>query len=86
MQLRIGFLSRESLIAYEGKKYSVPPKYIGKYVDIEDEGTGFNITFNGHFIAKCSRISWSQAQAGDLAFLSDLSHVGIIAGKDTSGS
>ena len=43
-------VSRESLIAYEGKKYSVPPKYIGKYVDIEDEGTGFNITFNGHFI------------------------------------
>ncbi|MGN0005643.1 MAG: peptidoglycan endopeptidase, partial [Candidatus Gastranaerophilaceae bacterium] len=34
----------------------------------------------------CSRISWSQAQAGDLAFLSDLSHVGIIAGKDTSGN
>lgn len=43
-------VSRESLIAYEGRKYSVPPEYIGKYVDIEDEGTGFNVTFNGHFI------------------------------------
>ena len=43
-------VSRESLIAYEGKKYSVPPEYIGKYVDIEDDGTGFNVTFNGHFI------------------------------------
>ncbi len=43
-------VSRESLIAYEGKKYSVPPEYIGKYVDIEDDGTGFNITSNGHFI------------------------------------
>lgn len=43
-------VSRESLISYEGRKYSVPPKYIGKYVDIEDEGTGFNITVEGHFI------------------------------------
>ena len=43
-------VSRESLISYEGRKYSVPPKYIGKYVDIEDEGTGFNITLEGHFI------------------------------------
>lgn len=32
-------------------------------------------------IAKCSRISWSSAQAGDLAFYGDLSHVGIIAVK-----
>ena len=43
-------VSRESLISYEGIKYSVPPKYIGNYVDIEDDGTGFNVTFNGHFI------------------------------------
>jgi len=35
---------------------------------------------------KCTRISWSDAQPGDLAFLSDLSHVGIVAGYDTSGN
>ena len=52
--------------------------------------SGFSASVIGHGtqgqIAKCNRISWSQAQAGDLAFLSDLSHVGIIAGKDTSGN
>lgn len=37
-------------------------------------------------IGKCSRISWNNAQPGDLAFLSDLSHVGIVAGKDESGN
>ena len=37
-------------------------------------------------IAKWSRISWSSAQAGDLAFYGDLSHVGIIARKDTAGN
>lgn len=36
--------------------------------------------------SKCTRISWSDAQPGDLAFLSDLSHVGIVAGYDTSGN
>ncbi len=52
--------------------------------------SGFSASAIGHGtqgqIAKCNRISWNQAQAGDLAFLSDLSHVGIIAGKDTSGN
>ena len=52
--------------------------------------SGFNASSIGHGtkgqIAKCSRISWSSAQAGDLAFYGDLSHVGIIAGKDTSGN
>ena len=52
--------------------------------------SGFSASAIGHGtqgqITKCSRISWNQAQAGDLAFLSDLSHVGIIAGKDTSGN
>ena len=52
--------------------------------------SGFSASAIGHGtqgqIAKCSRISWNQAQVGDLAFLSDLSHVGIIAGKDTSGN
>lgn len=52
--------------------------------------SGFSASAIGHGtqgqIAKCSRISWSQAQPGDLAFLSDLSHVGIIAGKDADGN
>ena len=52
--------------------------------------SGFNASSIGHGtkgqIAKCSRISWSNAQAGDLAFYGDLSHIGIIAGKDAAGN
>ena len=52
--------------------------------------SGFNASSIGHGtkgqIAKCSRTSWSNAQAGDLAFYGDLSHVGIIAGKDADGN
>lgn len=52
--------------------------------------SGFNASQIGHGtqgqIAKCSRISWSNAQSGDLAFYSDLSHIGIIAGKDADGN
>ena len=52
--------------------------------------SGFNASAIGHEtqgqIAKCSRISWSNAQAGDLAFYGNLSHVGIIAGKDADGN
>ena len=52
--------------------------------------SGFNASAIGHGtqgqIAKCSRISWSSAQAGDLAFYGDLSHVGIVAGKDAAGN
>ena len=52
--------------------------------------SGFSASAIGHGtqgqIAKCSRISWSNAQAGDLAFYGDLSHVGIIAGKDADGN
>lgn len=43
-------VSTESMISYEGKKYSVPPKYIGKKVDITDTGSGFDVSFNGHLI------------------------------------
>ena len=43
-------VSKESMISYEGKKYSVPPEYIGKKVDISDAGSGFDISFNGHFV------------------------------------
>ena len=52
--------------------------------------SGFNASSIGHGtkgqVAKCSRISWSSAQAGDLAFYGDLSHVGIVAGKDADGN
>lgn len=52
--------------------------------------SGFNASSIGHGtkgqIAKCSRISWSSAQARDLAFYGDLSHVGIVAGKDAAGN
>ena len=52
--------------------------------------SGFSASQIGHGthgqIAKCTRIPWNSAQPGDLAFLSDLSHVGIIAGKDTNGN
>ena len=52
--------------------------------------SGFSVNSIGHGtqgqIAKCSRISWSNAQAGDLAFNGDLSHVGIVAGKDAAGN
>ena len=52
--------------------------------------SGFNASSIGHGtkgqIAKCSRISWSSAQAGDLAFYADLSHIGIVAGKDAAGN
>ncbi len=34
---------------------------------------------------RCEKISWSEAQAGDLVFYPDLGHVGIIAGKDENG-
>ncbi len=34
----------------------------------------------------CSRILWRDAQPGDLAFYADLSHVGIVAGRDTDGN
>ena len=52
--------------------------------------SGFNASSIGHGtkgqIAKCSRISWGSAQAGGLAFYGDLSHVGIVAGKDAAGN
>ena len=43
-------VSTESMISYEGRKYSVPPQYIGKKVDISDTGSGFDISFNNHFV------------------------------------
>lgn len=52
--------------------------------------SGFTASQIGHGtqgqIAKCTRIPWNSAEPGDLAFLSDLSHVGIVAGKDENGN
>lgn len=44
-------VSRESLITYEGKRYSLPPKYIGKHVEIKDSGMSFSVLFQGNIIA-----------------------------------
>ena len=50
--------------------------------------TGFNASAIGHGtntqVGNCTKISWSEAKAGDLAFYTDLSHVGIVAGRDAS--
>lgn len=35
---------------------------------------------------RCKKISWSEAQPGDLVFYPDLGHVGIIAGTDANGN
>ena len=43
-------VSKESLITYEGKKYSLPPKYIGKYVEIKDMGASFGVVYNGNMV------------------------------------
>ncbi len=52
--------------------------------------SSFNANAIGHGtqgqIAKCTRISLNSAQPGDLAFYDDISHVGIVAGKDASGN
>lgn len=48
-------VSKEALITYEGHKYSVPSKYIGKYVEICEsqenvDNMGIDIFFEGRFI------------------------------------
>lgn len=52
--------------------------------------SGFNASAIGHGtqsqVAKGTRISLSSAQPGDLAFFNDVSHVGIVAGKDANGN
>lgn len=40
------------LVSYQGKRYSVPPKYIGKIVTITQEGTKLHIYYNSILIAK----------------------------------
>lgn len=83
-----------ALVTAEGSKSSGSMRPFGLdcsgFVTWSFINSGFNANAIGHGtqgqIAKCSRIAWSAAQPGDLAFLSDLSHVGIVAGKDESGS
>ena len=43
-------VSKESLITYQGKKYSVPVNYIGKKVEIDDLGEEFVVTYKGKCI------------------------------------
>lgn len=51
---------------------------------------GFETNAIGHGVSNQSgnstRIDWSNAQPGDLAVYSDLSHVGFIAGRDENGN
>lgn len=51
---------------------------------------GYSASAIGHGtstqVSKGTRISWSSAQPGDLAFYNDTSHVGIIGGRDSSGN
>ena len=52
--------------------------------------SGFSASAIGHGtstqVSKGTRISLSSAQPGDLAFYDDISHVGIVGGKDASGN
>ncbi len=43
-------VSKESLITYEGNKYSLPPYYIGKEVEIHDKGAEFDVIYEGHYV------------------------------------
>ena len=51
---------------------------------------GYSASAIGHGtntqVSKGTRISLSSAQPGDLAFYNDISHVGIVGGKDSSGN
>ncbi len=44
----------DALIMFETKRYSVPPKYIGKIVTIQREGNNLSIYYNRNFI--CSHV------------------------------
>jgi len=50
-------VSKESLITYEGKRYSLPPKYIGKHVEIKDMGSSFGVIYKGSMIAYWNKSS-----------------------------
>lgn len=83
-----------ALVTAEGSKSSGSMRPFGLdcsgFVTWSFINSGFSASQIGHGtkgqIAICSRIAWSAAQPGDLAFLSDLSHVGIVAGKDENGN
>lgn len=52
--------------------------WVFKNVELPDIGLGTYEQYN-----KSVRVSWDEAQPGDLVFYDDLSHVGIVVGKDT---
>lgn len=41
---------KDSLITFQNKKYSVPPKYVGKIVTLLLEGSNLSIYYNGYFV------------------------------------
>ena len=45
---------KDSLITFQNNKYSVPPKYIGKVVTIQSDGSNLSIYYNDYFV--CSHI------------------------------
>ncbi len=51
---------------------------------------GFSESYIGHGVgnqaAKGVRITWDEAEPGDLAVYSDNSHIGIVAGRKDNGS
>ena len=49
-------VSKESMIRYKGKKYSVPTKYIGNYVTVSEIETELYIYYTKDLIA-CHKIS-----------------------------
>lgn len=49
-------VSKESMVRYKGKKYSVPTKYIGKCVTVSEINSELHIYYTKDLIA-CHRIS-----------------------------
>ena len=45
---------KDSLITFQNRKYSVPPKYVGKKVSLKIERNNLSIYYNGNFV--CSHI------------------------------
>jgi transposase len=50
-------VSREALITYEGRKYSVLPQYIGKHVEINDYGDAFDVLLEDKVITHWEKTS-----------------------------
>lgn len=55
-------VNKESLIKYEGRKYSVPTNYIGKRMTVKkDANDNLNIYYNNEFVL-CHKISDKKIQ------------------------